>query len=150
MKAYNEKKTRRAAAKTQRQNAKKQVDKELFTLCPVEVGENELWEQFGQISDFVVENWGVLYEGACRLKLNRSSDYYATERIYIESEDRKHTGFCQTRLHKSTGLKYANGIKYTSDNTPTEEDLICAIKDVQMLLEAAAKPIKSKIQISFS
>lgn len=122
-----------------------------------EIGRNELQEQFNQISNFVLDNWEVIYEGAVRCGLNIENDYYAPQRIEVREEDRLNLniktveeGSRQTRLHHSVGLKYANGHKYNWDESPSEQDLMIAINDIQFLIDKAAEPIKSKIKISFS
>ena len=115
-----------------------------------EIGYNQLHEQYEMISDFVLENWSVLYEGAVRLGLNIEEDYYAPERIAIYSDDREEGRkdvYGQTRLHGSIGLKYAVGHKYDYPETPSERTLIETIKDINMLLREAHKEIKSTINI---
>lgn len=112
-------------------------------------GVHELEEQFKELSQWCIDNFGKLYEGACRLGVNICSDYYAPERISINQKDRS-TGKCgQTRIHKWQGLKYAAGYKYNSDDYPDENVIITAIEDINMLLEAYGTPVKSKITIVF-
>jgi len=106
-----------------------------LTIKPV--GKNELRELFDQLDFFVHENWDLLWEGAVRLDQDISEDYYAPRRIQINS----------TRLHKNIGLKYANGYKYSSDHTPSEENIVKTVSDLQELLDAAAKDIVTTLKI---
>jgi len=115
-----------------------------------EIGYNELHEQYEEISQFVIGNWDALYEGAVRLGLNIEDDDYAPERISINGDVREEGRkeiYGQTRLHQSIGLKYAVGHKYDDYETPSERTLIECVKDINMLINAAKKEIKSTIEI---
>lgn len=119
------------------------------TIIVPEKGVHELDMQFKELSKWCVENFGKLYEGATRLGLNIVADYYAPERISINKKDRSNERDGQTRIHRWQGLKYAGGYKYNSDDYPVENDIITAIEDINMLLEAYGTPVKSKITIVF-
>jgi hypothetical protein len=95
------------------------------------LGENGFWVIREQLNDFVVENFDLLYEGACRLGVNIPEDYYAPKRVQING----------TRLHCNQNLKYASGHKYSDDIAPTEEQLLATVTDIQALLDAAGENI---------
>ena len=109
---------------------------------PSKVGENELWNNYRLIDNFVFQHWDTLYEGAVRMGLNIEADYYAPQRISLTMENEG-----QTRLHRTMGLKYVNGWKYNSDSPPSDEDLEIAIKHINRLIVAAESEVKSKIKI---
>lgn len=103
-------------------------------------GYNELDEQRETLDNFVNENFSLLYEGAIRLNCNIESDYYAPRRIQINS----------TRLHEGQNLKYADGHKYNADYHITEDQIKNTIRDLQILIDEAAKNILSPFQIIIS
>lgn len=105
----------------------------------VKIGDNELLEQFYGLSKFVKANFRGLYEGAVKLGVNISEDSWAPRRIQIND----------TRLHEGIGLKYAAGYKYDCDYYPSEERLIETVRDINLLIDAAKKEVKSKIIISY-
>jgi len=115
-----------------------------LTLINKGIGKNEYWEVRNELSKFVKENFNILYAGACRLPYKTaqsiSDDYYTCRRIQIN----------RTRLHRSIGLKYADGHKYCSDYAPTEENLAAAAKDIQTLLDAAGENILCSLQIKIT
>lgn len=113
------------------------MNKQVIKLESTEIGNNEIWSQFDEISRFVKENWNLLYEGAVRLNKNIEADYYAPQRIQINN----------TRLHYSIGLKYANGHKYCSDSSLTEDHIINSVNDINLLITEAKKEIKSSIKL---
>jgi len=91
----------------------------------------ELWAIRNQLSEFVLNNWELLYLGASRLCKNIAGDYYArNERIQIGD----------TRLCESKGVKYAHNHKYNYDRLPTEAQLKQTIKDIQTLIDTASAP----------
>lgn len=112
-------------------------NKEELKLKSANIGHNKIWEQFNEISDFVEDNWNLLYEGAVRLGKNIEADHYAPQRIQINN----------TRLHYRIGLKYADGHKYNSDYNPTEDHIINTVNDINILIEEAKKEIKSSIKL---
>lgn len=120
-----------------------------ITIVIPEKGVHELEEQFKELSQWCKDNFSKLYEGACRLGVNISADYYAPERISINQKDRSTGKLGQTRIHKWQGLKYAAGYKYNSDDYPDENVIITAIEDINMLLEAYGTSVKSKIAILY-
>jgi hypothetical protein len=97
------------------------------------VGKNGFWELRDQLNEFVLQNFSTLYEGAVRLGCEIPADYYAPERVQVGS----------TRLHASRGLKYADGHKYSDDAAPSESQLRQTIKDLQVLIDAAAEDIEA-------
>ena len=111
---------------------------ENVTLTCNGIGENGFMDLRNQLSEFVYENFNILYEGAVRLNLNISNDYYAPQRVQINS----------TRLHASRGLKIADGHHIDADYYPSETQLIQTIADIQKLLDAAGKNIAAPFQIS--
>lgn len=90
-----------------------------------------------ELSQFVKENWDVLFLGATRLGCEIPEDYYAPERVQIG----------ETRLHKSIGVKYADGWKYDSLVGATEKQLKQTVADVQTLLDAAAEERKINFKL---
>lgn len=115
----------------------KNMKKITLTLETPEIGNNEYWDQFDELSNFVSENWKVLYEGACRLGINIEADDYAPQRIQINN----------TRLHGHIGLKYADGFKYNSDSSPTDNTIINTVRDLNTLIREAKKEIRSSITL---
>ncbi len=113
------------------------MSKQVIKLESTEIGNNEIWSQFDEISEFVLENWNLLYEGAVRLNKNIETDYYAPQRIQINN----------TRLHYGIGLKYADGHKYCSDSNPTEDHVVNTVNDINLLITEAKKEIKSSIKL---
>lgn len=103
----------------------------------LKVGLNGFWELRYELEKFVDENFDLLYEGAVRLKCNVTKDYWAPKRVQIR----------ETRLHKTTGLKYADGHKYSSDHPPTETQLRQTVKDLNKLIEAAVEDIPKPFTI---
>jgi hypothetical protein len=98
----------------------------------------ELWEIRNQLSQFVLDNWELLYLGASRLNKNIPGDYYArNERIQIGD----------TRLCECRGVKYANGHKYNCDSLPSETQLKKTIKDIQSLIDSAAAPSRCSFRL---
>ena len=95
------------------------------------VGQNGLFDLRSQINELVKTNFNLLYEGSLRIGCGIAADYYAPERVQIGS----------TRLHRSQGLKYADGHKYSDDAAPTECQLRQTVKDLQSLIDAAAEEI---------
>ena len=102
-----------------------------------EQGLNHLTEMRNQLDDFVQENFNLLYEGAVRLNKNIEKDYYAPKRVQIND----------TRLHERQGLKYAAQHKYNEDSIINEQQLKQTIKDLQSLIDAASKEIKSSFSL---
>ena len=101
------------------------------------IGDNGFWELRDQLNDFVKDNFELLYEGAVRLNFHIPNDWYTVDRIQIGD----------TRLHKSMGLKYAHGHKYSEDTSPTEEQLKQTVIDIQSLIDAAAEIIPAPFSI---
>jgi hypothetical protein len=93
------------------------------------VGSNGFWNIRNQLNDFVVQNFELLYEGAVRLKLNLEIDRYTPKRVQIND----------THLNYVSGLKYADGHRAPSDEPPTENQLRNTIRDLQILIDAAAE-----------
>lgn len=89
------------------------------------------------LSQIVKENWDTIFIGATRLGCEIPSDYYAPERVQIG----------ETRLHKSIGVKYADGWKYSSLVGATEKQLRQTVADVQTLLDAAAEERKISFKL---
>lgn len=115
-----------------------------------EFKESEINNQWDDVSNFVSEYFDLLYAGAVKLKLDIPADDYAPRRISVKAGNRVTCEGEETRLHENIGLKYANGFKYNWDHLPSEEDLEIAVKDVQMLIDAAAEPKKSSIKITIT
>lgn len=90
-----------------------------------------------ELSQFVKENWETLFLGATRLGCEIPSDYYAPERMQIGG----------TRLHRSIGVKYADGWKYSGLVGATEKQLKQTVADVQTLLDAAAEERKIGVKL---
>ena len=111
---------------------------ENVTLTCNGIGENGFMDLRKQLSEFVAENFNILYEGAMRLNLNISEDYYAPRRIQINA----------TRLHANQSLKIADGHHIKDDWFPSEKQLIQTVKDIQTLLDAAGEDIPAPFQIS--
>ena len=82
-----------------------------------------------QLSEFVLENFGLLYFGATRLGKQIPEDYYAPRRVQIND----------TRLHEAPGLKIAGGHHQNAERPPSEAELRAAVSDIQQLLDAAAE-----------
>jgi len=108
-----------------------------LTITVGTIGVDGFLQLRNQLDDFVGSNFNILYTGACRLGFNIDKDYYAPRRIQINS----------TRLHEFTYLKYADGHKYNSNTSPSEENLRNTVRDLQLLLDAAAKNIKPPFTI---
>ena len=104
------------------------------------IGYDELHGLFEDITDFVHENFSLLYRGAVRLERHIEADYYAPRRIQING----------TRLHESIGLKYADGHKYEWLESPSEKNIINACKDIQTLIDEAAKTIKTNLKLTIT
>jgi hypothetical protein len=102
---------------------------EKLTLITKTVGQNGFFDLRDQMDEFVRENFELLYEGAVRLGCDIPADCYAPRRVQIG----------ETRLHKRQGLKYADGHKYSSYGSPSEKQLRQTVKDLQSLIDAAAK-----------
>ena len=117
-----------------------QMSNTKFILEVKPVGQNGLSKLREQLNEFVKENFDLLYEGACRMRVNIEGNYYAPDRIQIK----------ETRLHRRMHLKYAAGHKYNSDYAPTEQQILQTIADLQELLDAAAviTPARFTIQIN--
>ena len=111
-----------------------------LTITTKKIGPNGFWTLRHQLNDFVrkAEVFQLLYEGATRLGCHIPSDYYAEARIQIGD----------TRLHKSIGLKYAHGHKYSEDVCPTEKQLRQTVSDIQKLLNSAGETIPAPFTIS--
>jgi hypothetical protein len=92
------------------------------------MGSHGMWETRTKLSNFVQDNFEVLFNGACRTDRATTfgADDWAPRRIQI--------GF--TRLHQGCGLKYCDGHKYTDLDSPTEEQLLQAARDIQILIQA--------------
>ena len=110
-----------------------------LTITTKKIGPNGFWTLRHQLNDFVrkAEVFQLLYEGATRLGCHIPSDYYAEARIQIGD----------TRLHKSIGLKYAHGHKYSEDTSPTEKQLKQTIVDIQSLIDKASETILAPFTI---
>lgn len=108
-----------------------------LTLKSKKIGKNGFSELRKQIDKFVADNWETLYEGAIRLGFHIEKDYYAPERIQINN----------TRLHAGIGLKYADGHKYSDDEHITKEQLKKTVKDIQTLIDEAAKNIPAPFKL---
>lgn len=108
-----------------------------YLFVPSEVGEDEIFEQRDLLNKFVEENFLLLYEGGVRLGCNIEEDSYAPRRVQINN----------TRLHQYQGLKIAGGHHYRSDSNPTEANILNAVKDIQELLDAAAKRRECSFEI---
>lgn len=102
-----------------------------LVLTTKNIGENGFWDLRNQLNDFVLNNFELLYEGAVRLGVFVPEDCYAPRRIQ----------FRNTRLHNSTGLKYAHGHKYSADFAPSEGQLRQTVVDIQELINAAVEDI---------
>ena len=102
-----------------------------------QIGSNGFWSLRHQLNDFVKDNFELLYEGAVRLNFHIPNDWYTVDRIQIGD----------TRLHKSIGLKYAHGHKYSEDVCPTEKQLRQTVIDIQSLIDAAAEIIPTPFSI---
>jgi len=97
------------------------MKKYTVSLTVSEVGTDKLW---GQLGDFVKENFKTLWIGASRLSADYCipGDYYAPRRIQIN----------KTRLHEFAGLKYAAGHhKYDEYVCITEAQLRETVSDLQ-------------------
>ncbi len=101
------------------------------------VGRNGLWELRGELDLFVKQNFDLLYEGATRLEYNIPADHFAPRRVQINN----------THLHKSQGLKYASGHKYSEETAPTEEQLRETVRDLQQLIDVAAENIQKPFEL---
>jgi hypothetical protein len=102
---------------------------ETLSIVTKTVGQNGLFDLRDQMDEFVRSNFGILYEGGVRLGCEISADYYAPKRVQ----------YGNTRLHASTGLKYADGHKYSDDAAPSESQLRQTVKDLQTLIDAASE-----------
>lgn len=102
-----------------------------------QIGVNEIWGLWKKINEYVDENFNVLYEGAVRLDCHIPADYYAPRRIQIN----------ETRIHERDCLKIADGHHMKWDENPDEERIVNAVRDINLLIEAAEKEIKSTIEI---
>jgi hypothetical protein len=102
-------------------------------------GESGTTKAWNQLSEFVMENFDLLYYGACRIDANIPDDYYAPRRIQINS----------TRLHLNQGLKIAAGHHLHDDKEPEERHITEAISDIQKLLDVAGedRPLSYIIRI---
>jgi len=104
------------------------------------VGHNGLANLRAQLDEFVRNNFELLYEGAIRLDNHIGADYYAPQRIQIG----------RTRLHRSQGLKIADGHHYSSEANITADQLRQTVKDIQTLIDAAAEDIPAPFSISIT
>ena len=95
------------------------------------VGGNGFFYLRNQMDEFVMSNFGLLYEGAIRLGCAIPDDDYAPARVQIGN----------TRLHARIGLKYADGHKYSEDAAPSESQLRQTVNDLQTLIDAASEVI---------
>lgn len=111
---------------------------ETITLEIKPVGKNGYDDLRNQLDKFVKEKFYLLYEGAVRLGLSISGDFYAPERIQINN----------TRLHATIGLKYADGHKYSDDEAASEKQLRQTIKDLQTLINAATEDIQPPFKLN--
>jgi len=102
------------------------------------IGQNGPANIRSQLDEFVQKNFNLFYEGAVRLGCNIPADYWAPERVQINN----------TRLHARQGLKYGAGHKYTEDKSPTEAQLRQTIKDLQALIDTAAKDIPAPFTLN--
>lgn len=102
------------------------------------VGQNGFFDLRNQMSEFVTNNFALLYEGAVRLGCEISADHYAPERVQIGN----------TRLHAAQGLKYADGHKYSDDAAPSEKQLRQTVVDIQKLIDAAAEIIPAPFSLN--
>lgn len=102
------------------------------------VGQNGLFDLRDQMNEFVKNNFNLLYEGATRLNCNIDADYFAPRRVQIG----------RTRLHEAIGLKYADGHKYSDDEAPSESELRQTAKDIQSLIDSAAKDIPAPFKLN--
>jgi hypothetical protein len=112
--------------------------KTVIVLEVKKLGKNELVEMREFLNEFVMKNFDILYEGACRLYKDIPYDSYAPARVQING----------TRLHREIGLKYANSHKYDDSHAPTKEQLLNTAKDLQLLLDAAAEIVPCSFTIS--
>jgi hypothetical protein len=110
---------------------------EEVTILSKGYGKNELAEMREQLCSFVTGNFDLLYFGACRLGCNIEEDFYARRRIQ--------TG--RTRLHERDGLKIAGGHHIRCDYEPEADNIREAAEEIQRLLDAASKEIKSPFRI---
>ena len=101
-------------------------------------GQDEAIEFVNDLSKVVKENWGVIYLGASRLGVAIPRDYYAPERVQIGN----------TRLHESTGVKYAHGWKYDKVVGPTVAQIEKAVADIQQLIDAGAENLKINLKLA--
>ncbi len=113
------------------------------------IADCELWQIRDRLSDFVKGNWYLLWVGAHRISAfdDRSDeslytyerDYWAGQRIQMGN----------TRLCENKGLKYADGHKYSSDESPCEYQLREVIEQLQYLIDCAntKKPAPFKLII---
>ena len=111
---------------------------EKLELTIKKAGKNGFFDLRDQIDEFVENNFSTLYEGAVRLGCEIQADDYAPERVHIGD----------TRLHARTGLKYADGHKYSEDKSPSESQLRQTIKDLQSLIDADAKDIEAPFTLN--
>lgn len=111
---------------------------ETLTLTIKTIGSNGLFDLRDQLNSFVLNNFGLLYEGAIRMGCEISADYYAPERVQIGN----------TRLHANKGLKYADGHKYSNGAAPSEIQLKNTIKDLQTLIDAASEHIPAPFTLN--
>lgn len=127
----------------------KELEEIKLTIKPI--ADCELWQIRNQLSDFVKDNWELLWVGANRsraifdcyedMKVEvYESDYWAGQRIQLN----------RTRLCEHKGLKYAEGHKYSSDAIPCEYQLREVVNILQYLINCASrkgKPVSFKLII---
>ena len=111
---------------------------ETLTLTIKGLGFNAYEEMYHKLNKFVEENFDLLYRGAEIIGSAIEKDYYAPRRISIYNDNRSGYTCGQTRLHEHQGLKYTAGFKYNETHLLSEEAIRCVVKDLQMLLDAAA------------
>lgn len=102
------------------------------------VGQNGLFDLRNKMNEFVKNNFDLLYEGAARLGYAIPANEYAPQRVQIGS----------TRLHARVGLKYADNHEYSDHASPSEDQLRQTVKDLQKLIDAAAKNIPAPFALN--
>jgi hypothetical protein len=110
---------------------------ETLTIKTKSIGSNGFFDLRDQLNQFVLNNFGLLHEGAIRIGCAIPADYYAPQRVQIG----------KTRLHFVQGLKYADGHHYSDGAAPSEIQLKNTIKDLQTLIDAAAENIAAPFSL---
>lgn len=104
------------------------------------IADCEFWKIRNKLSDFVKDNWHVLWVGAHRISV--CDDIRGDEPLYTYGRDHwagQRIQIGDTRLCEHKGLKYADGHKYSSDKSPRQYQLEEVFEQLQYLIDCASR-----------